>query len=155
LFGKVIELDIGEAIKADHDEFREVLLELEKTTEKDVDLRKRLLPHFMRILYAHHVAEEETLFPAMERIETLKDMALDLTEEHRAMVILLSDLMVSGWDFKFYRNRLRPFREIIVVHWNKEEEAIIPHMSDYFSEGEIDELSKGFDAVRKRELNAK
>jgi hypothetical protein len=82
-------------------------------------------------------------------------MALDLTEEHRAMIILLSDLMVSGWDFKFYRNRLRPFREIIVVHWKKEEDAIIPHMSDYFSEGEIDELSKGFDAVRERELSAK
>jgi hemerythrin superfamily protein len=148
-------MGIGEAIKADHDEFREVLLNLEKTTEKDMDLRKKLLPHFMRILYAHHVAEEETLFPAMEKIEKLRDMALDLTEEHRAMMILLSDLMVSGWDFKFYRNRLRPFREIIVVHWKKEEEVIIPHMSDYFSSAEIDELSRGFDAVRKRELSAK
>lgn len=148
-------MKIGEAIKADHDEFREVLLKLEETTEKDVDLRKKLLPHFIKILYAHHVAEEETLFPAMEKKEKLKNMALDLTEEHRAMMILLSDLMVSGWDFKLYRNRLRPFREIIVVHWKKEEDVIIPHMSEYFSEGEIDELSKGFDAVRKRELSAK
>jgi hemerythrin superfamily protein len=148
-------MGIGEAIKADHDEFRKVLSNLEKTTEKDTELRKKLVPHFMRILYAHHVAEEETLFPAMEKIEKLREMALDLTEEHRAMMILLSDLMISGWDFKFYRNRLRPFREIIVVHWKKEEEAIIPHMSDYFSEGEIDELSKGFDAVRERELSAK
>lgn len=148
-------MKIGEAIKADHDEFRGVLLKLEETTEKDVDLRKKLLPHFIKILYAHHVAEEETLFPAMEKKEKLKNMALDLTEEHRAMMILLSDLMVSGWDFKLYRNRLRPFREIIVVHWKKEEDVIIPHMSEYFSEGEIDELSKGFDAVRKRELSAK
>jgi hemerythrin superfamily protein len=148
-------MGIGEAIKADHDEFRKVLSNLEKTTEKDIELRKKLVPHFMRILYAHHVAEEETLFPAMEKIEKLREMALDLTEEHRAMIILLSDLMVSGWDFKFYRNRLRPFREIIVVHWKKEEEAIIPHISDYFSEGEIDELSRGFDAVRERELSAK
>ncbi len=148
-------MGIGEAIKADHDEFRRVLLKMEKTTEKDMDLRKELLPHFRRILYAHHVAEEETLFPAMEKKEELKNMALDLTEEHRAMMILLDDLEVSGWDFKFWRNRLRPFREIIVVHWRKEEEVIIPHMSDYFSEGEIDELSKGFDAVRTRELSAK
>lgn len=147
-------MEIGKAIKADHDEFREVLLKLEKTTEKDVDLRKKLLPHFIRILYAHHVAEEETLFPAMEKKEKLKNMALDLTEEHRAMMILLSDLMVSGWDFKLYRNRLRPFREIIIVHWKKEEEVIIPHMSEYFSEGEIDKLSRGFDAVRKRGLSA-
>ena len=81
-------------------------------------------------------------------------MALDLTEEHRAMIILLDDLEVSGWDYKFWRNRLRPFREIIVVHWRKEEEMIIPHMSDYFSQKEIDELSLGFDTVRKREINA-
>jgi hemerythrin superfamily protein len=148
-------MGIGEAIKADHDEFRKVLSNLEKTTEKDIELRKKLVPHFMRILYAHHVAEEETLFPAMEKIEKLREMALDLTEEHRAMMILISDLRISGWDFKFYRNRLRPFREIIVVHWKKEEEAIIPHMSDYFSEGEIDELSREFDEVRERELSAK
>jgi hemerythrin superfamily protein len=148
-------MGIGEAIKADHDEFRRTLPKLEKTTEKDVDLRKQLLPHFIRILYAHHVAEEETLIPAMEKNEKLRNMALDLAEEHRAMIILLNDLAVSGWDFKFWRNRLRPFREIIVVHWKKEEDAIIPHMSEYFSQGEIDELSKGFDAVRQRELNAK
>jgi hemerythrin superfamily protein len=35
-------------------------LTLENTTEKEVELRKQLLPHFTRILYAHHVAEEET-----------------------------------------------------------------------------------------------
>lgn len=148
-------MGIGEDIKRDHDEFRRTLLKMEKTSEKDVDLRKELLPHFERILYAHHVAEEETLFPAMEKKDELKNMALDLTEEHRAMMILLDDLKISGWDFKFWRNRLRPFREIIVVHWRKEEELIIPHISAYFSQAEIDELSMGFDAVRKREINAK
>jgi hemerythrin superfamily protein len=51
-------MGIGEAIKADHDEFRKVLSNLEKTTEKDIELRKKLVPHFMRILYAHHVAED-------------------------------------------------------------------------------------------------
>jgi hemerythrin superfamily protein len=148
-------MGIGEDIKRDHDEFRRTLPKMEKTSEKDVDLRKELLPHFERILYAHHLAEEETLFPAMEKKDELKNMALDLTEEHRAMMILLDDLKISGWDFKFWRNRLRPFREIIVVHWRKEEELIIPHISAYFSQAEIDELSKGFDAVRKREINAK
>lgn len=148
-------MGIGEAIKADHDEFRRIIARMEKTTEKDVELRKQLLPHFMRILYAHHVAEEETLFPAMEKKEELRDMALDLTEEHRAMMMLLNDLEESGWDFKFWRPRLRPFREIIGVHWAKEETVVIPHMPTYFSKTEIDELSKGFDEVRTRELNAK
>jgi len=148
-------MGIGEAIKADHDEFRRVLTRMEKTTDKDVQLRKQLLPHFRRILYAHHVAEEEVLFPAMQQRKELKDMALDLTEEHRAMIILLDDLEVSGWDFKFWRNRLRPFREIIVVHWNKEETLLIPHMPTYFSQSEIDEMGEGFDTVRARELSAK
>jgi hemerythrin superfamily protein len=148
-------MGIGENIKRDHDEFRRTLLKIEKTSEKDVNLRKELLPHFERILYAHHLAEEETLFPAMEKKDELKNMALDLTEEHRAMMILLDDLKVSGWDFKFWRNRLRPFREIIVVHWRKEEELVIPHMSAYFSQAEIDKMSMDFDAVREREINAK
>ncbi len=148
-------MEIDEAIMADHDEFRRTLANIEKTTEDDVDLRKQMLPHFIRILYAHHVAEEETLFPAMEKKEKLKTMALDLTEEHRAMMILLNDLELSGWDFKYWVYRLRPFREIIIVHLNKEEKVLIPDLQNYFSQAEINELSKGFDAVRSRELNAK
>jgi hemerythrin superfamily protein len=147
-------MGIGEAIKADHDEFRRVLLRMEKTSEKDVALRKQLLPHFKRILYAHHVAEEEVLFPAMQKKKELKDMAMDLREEHRAMMILLDDLELSGWDFKFWRHRLRPFREIIVIHWNKEETILIPHMPSYFSTAEINDMSTGFDSVRARELSA-
>ncbi|MGZ4904148.1 MAG: hemerythrin domain-containing protein [Halobacteriota archaeon] len=147
-------MGIGEAIKADHDEFRRVLARLENATEKETELRKQLLLHFKRILYAHHVAEEEVLFPAMEKKKELKDMALDLTEEHRAMIILLDDLELSGWGFRLWRHRLRPFREIIVIHWSKEETALIPHMPTYFSQAEIDEMSVGFDAVRERELDA-
>jgi hypothetical protein len=82
-------------------------------------------------------------------------MALDLTGEHRAMIILLDDLELSGWGFKLWRHRLRPFREIIVVHWNKEETLLIPNMPTYFSAAEIDEMSTRFDAVRERELSAK
>ena len=147
-------MGIGEAIKADHDEFRRILLKMENTSEKEIELRKQLLPHFKRILYAHHVAEEEVLFPAMQKKKELKDMALDLTEEHRAMIILLDDLELSGWGFKLWRHRLRPFREIIVIHWNKEETVLIPHMPSYFTPAEIDDMSEGFDKVRKRELVA-
>src|SRR5512147_1596910 len=117
-------MEIGEAILADHDEFRRTLANIEKTTEDDVDLRKQILPHFIRILYAHHVAEEETIFPAMEKKEKLRTMALDLAEEHRAMIILLNDLELSGWDFKYWIHRLRPFREIIIIHLNKEEKVL-------------------------------
>ncbi len=148
-------MGIGEAIKADHDEFRRILVKLEKTSEKETELRKQLLPHFIRVLSAHHVAEEEVLFPAMEKKKELKDMALDLTEEHRAMIILLDDLELSGWGFKLWRHRLRPFREIIVIHWSKEETALIPHLPTFFSQAEIDEMSVAFDAVRERELNVK
>jgi len=145
-------MGIGEAIKADHDEFRRVLLRMEKTSEKDVALRKQLLPHFKR--YFAPITWRKKRFPAMQKRKELKDMALDLTEEHRAMIILLDDLELSGWDFKFWRHRLRPFREIIVIHWNKEETILIPHRPTYFSTAEIDDLSAGFDSVRARELSA-
>jgi hemerythrin-like domain-containing protein len=120
-------MEIGEAITADHREFKQILEKMEKTTENDVELRKQLLPHLMVILNAHHVAEEEVLFPGMYKKGMMKNLARDLTEEHRAMMILLHDLRISGWDFKYWTNRLRPFREIIVPHWSKEEELLIPH----------------------------
>lgn len=146
---------IGEAIKEDHDEFKRVLVRIENTSEKEVELRKQLLPHFKRILYAHHVAEEEVLFPAMQQRKELNDMALDLTEEHRAMIILLNDLELTGWSFKFWRHRLRPFREIIAPHFTKEETLLIPHLPTYFSKAEIDEMSAAYDIVRERERSVR
>ncbi len=148
-------MGIGEEIIEDHEKFRRVLAEIEKITKDDVKTRKQMLPHFTRMLYAHHAAEEETLFSAMENKEKLKNMALDMTEEHRAMIILLNDLALSGWDFEYWAHRLRPFREIIVIHLNKEEKALIPHLRDHFSQAEIDELGRGFEEVRSRELDAK
>lgn len=148
-------MGIGEAIKEDHDEFKRVLVRIENTSEREVELRKQLLPHFKRILYAHHVAEEEVLFPAMQQRKELNDMALDLTEEHRAMIILLNDLELTGWSFKFWRHRLRPFREIIAPHLTKEETLLIPHLPTYFSKAEIDEMSAAYDIVRERERSVR
>lgn len=94
-------MGIGEAIKEDHYEFRRVLTRIENTGEKEVELRKHLLPHFKRILYAHHVAEEVVLFPAMQKRKELKETALDLMEEHRAMMTLLNAWSCLGGALSF------------------------------------------------------
>jgi hemerythrin superfamily protein len=144
---------ILEIVKADHDNFRRTTARIEATTEKDIEQRKQLLPQFMRLLYVHHLAEEETLFQALKKKAELKEMALDLIEEHRAAMILLDDLMASGWSFDFWQQRFRPFRDLVGAHMIKEETTIIPHLPVYYSEAELDEMSESFRSVKKRELD--
>jgi hypothetical protein len=97
----------------------------------------------MRLLHVHHLAEEEILFPALKGKEELKEMAFDLTEEHRAAMILLDDLMASGWSFDFWQQRFRPFRDLVGAHLIKEKTTIIPHLPVYYSDSELDEMSLG------------
>jgi hemerythrin-like domain-containing protein len=146
---------ISEIIKIDHDKFRQIIARLEATTEKDSEFRKQQLPHFMRILDIHHSAEEEILFPLMEKNVKLKETALDLIEEHRAMLILLDDLLVSGQNFKFWRPRFRPFQELIGIHLLKEETVVVPYILTYFSEAEIEDMGERFYAAQMRNRNSK
>jgi hypothetical protein len=55
-------MEIIEAIKSDHDNFGQIVAKIGITTGKDIELRKQLLPQFMRLLYIYYLAKREALF---------------------------------------------------------------------------------------------
>jgi len=89
-------------IKKDHDEFRRILSKMEKTTETKWASGKKLL-----------LISRDTLRPPCgRRRDALSSNGKErrsekygpgFDREHRAMIILLDDLEVSGWDYKFWR----------------------------------------------------
>ena len=113
--------DIGLMIIEDHREFRREILELRHSANSEAGLREEVLADLMRRLAAHHVAEEKTLFPAMEELPAEKEFALELIEEHRAMEILYSDLVLTGYGKDIWVPRLRPILEVHETHMAREE----------------------------------
>ena len=58
---------IGEYIKRDHDDFRLMFERLMDSTPKEGALREEVYPFLKKRIHAHHVAEEATIFPVMEK----------------------------------------------------------------------------------------
>ncbi|MDD1743286.1 MAG: hemerythrin domain-containing protein [Methanomassiliicoccales archaeon] len=141
-------MTLGWSIKKDHDMYRVIFSKLFHSKESDSALREKLFKEYLHNLFAHHEAEERILFPEMikKKKEEWKDLALELEMEHRAMKILIKELSEMGYASKVWRYRLSPLYSIMRIHWDKEEQFLIPFALEYFTADEWEAIGKAFDA---------
>ena len=146
---------IGEYIKRDHDDFRLMFERLQGSTSTEVDIRQQVYPFLVNRILSHHVAEEATIFPLMEKNPELVDIALVLIEEHRGMAMLARDLRETPWDDRLWRPRIFPFYDVISTHWTREETDVFPHAWFYFTKKEQEDVGARFQEVLRREWRLK
>ena len=140
-------MGLGELIKRDHDGYRRFFAKMAKTKPEDAQVREASLKDFMRNLYAHHEAEELTIFPKMMQIPELRGLAFELQVEHANMKVLFEPFSKEGAGTEIWRYKLAPMYDIMHAHWLKEEEDLIPFRLDYFSESEWADFGKRFDEI--------
>ncbi len=145
-------MGIGESIKRGHDDYRRFFAKLFKTTPKDANLREQIFTDFQRKLYAHHEAEELTIFPQMTKIPELRGLALELEVEHADMKVHIEALIQDRYDVEIWRHKLAPLYDIMHAHWLKEEETMIPFGPEYFSKDEWEDFGKRFDDIVETSL---
>ena len=140
-------MSLGWSIKRDHDLYRVLFSKMFKTTEQEANLRKSLFEQYQHNLYAHHDAEERVLFPAMLKKpqKEWRDLAYELEMEHRAMKILIKELTEMGYSSKVWVYRLSPLFSIMRIHWDKEEQFMIPFALEYHTGEEWEDLGRKFD----------
>jgi hemerythrin superfamily protein len=145
-------LGLGESIKRDHDEYRRFFAKMAKTTPQDVQIRETALKDVMRSVFAHHEAEELTVFPKMMQIPELRGLAFELEVEHVDMKRLFEALKGDRVDTEVWKYKLASIYDIIHAHWLKEEEELTPFWPDYFSEAEWAGFGKRFDEIMLEKL---
>jgi hemerythrin superfamily protein len=124
-----------------------------KTTEKDGADRAAALKDIMAQIYAHHKAEEVTIFPAMLKIPALRGLAYELIVEHEDMKRLFDALKDDRADVEVWKYKLSSIYDIMHAHWLKEEEQLTPFGLDFFSEADWRGFGAGFDECMAQELN--
>ena len=142
---------IGEYIKRDHDDFRLMFERLMDSTPEEGALREEVYPFLKKRIYAHHIAEEATLFPTMEKKPDLAAITLVLIEEHRGMDLLANDLAEMSYTNRLWRPRIFPFYDVIHAHWLKEETDIFVHSPYYFTHKNLLYLGTEFEKILHRE----
>ncbi len=148
-------MGLGESIKRDHDTYRRFFAKMAKTTEKDGPTRVAALKDIMAQIYAHHKAEELTVFPDMMKIPQLRGLAFELEVEHNDMKRLFEALKDDKTDVEVWKYKLSSIYDIMHAHWLKEEEQLTPFGLDFFSEVDWCHFGERFDQIMREELGSK
>jgi hemerythrin superfamily protein len=148
----VILLGLGESIKRDHDEFRRFFSKMAKSAPEDGAVRQGALNDVMTRIYAHHEAEELTVFPAMMRVAELRGLSFELEVEHVDMKRLFEAIKHDHTNTEVWKYKLSSIYDIMHAHWLKEEELLTPFGLDYFSESDWDGFGRRFDEILAKKL---
>ena len=146
---------IGEFIKRDHDDFRLMFERLWNSNPTETALRKEVYPFLVNRIISHHVAEEATIFPLMEKNKDLLPTTLVLIEEHRGMAMLARDLAELPYNDRLWRPRIFPFYDVISNHWEREETDVFPHSLYYYPEHDLVDIGAKFEKVLHQEWKIK
>lgn len=87
-----------------------------KTTPEDAQMRNSSLKDVIRKLYAHHEAEELTIFPRMMQVPELRGLAFELEVEHADMKVLFKALSKARADTEVWRYKLASIYDIMHAH---------------------------------------
>ncbi len=144
--------DVIELILSDHRRFEDLFRGLRDRTSD----RPALLRELSDVLVAHAVAEEQEVYPVLERFknvdnEEVRHGAEEHAEGHQALLALLE---ISDSDSEEWENKLETLVETVNHHLDEEERTILNDARDAVSDSRRNELGEAFSIVRDEQLDS-
>jgi hemerythrin-like domain-containing protein len=144
-------MDALKLLKADHDEVKKMLSDLESTTERAEKTRTEGLATLKAELEVHEAIEEEIFYPALKEHPKTKDIALEGYEEHHVVDMVMGELEGVDVSDETWAAKFAVMKENLEHHIEDEEGEMFPQAEQVFDEAELEELGERMQA-RKEEL---
>ena|SRR5215471_7371779 len=146
-------MDVYSVLKEDHQEGKDLLEELEQTSNKAMDARERLLAELKNALETHMFLEETTFYSALRDSSDTSQLALKAFEEHQIMRKLLQELddpFQVNWDGK-----LKVLKETLVGHIQEEETEMFEAARRVLSDQKTEKLGAEFSTLKAEKSASK
>jgi hemerythrin-like domain-containing protein len=127
-------------LKTDHDKVKQLLTELETTTERGVKTREELFATIKGELTVHEVIEEEIFYPALKSHPKAKDIVLEAYEEHHVVDVLMGELESLDVSDETWGAKALVMKENIEHHIEEEEGEMFRQARRVFDRQELDDL---------------
>jgi len=127
-------------LKTDHDKVKQLLTELETTTERGVKTRQELFATIKGELTIHEVIEEEIFYPALKSHPKAKDIVLEAYEEHHVVDVLMGELESLDVSDETWGAKALVMKENIEHHIEEEEGEMFKQARQVFDRQELDDL---------------
>jgi iron-sulfur cluster repair protein YtfE (RIC family) len=144
-------MDPIKLLKADHDEVKELLARLDKSTDRAAVTRTEGLAELKEKLDVHETIEEEILYPALKEFAKTKDIALEAYEDHHVVDLIMAELEATSVDDETWAAKLTVAKENLEHHIDEEEDEMFKQARQVMDQTELAELGDRM-AARKEEL---
>lgn len=140
--------NIFERIKEDHDTARELMSQIEETTDRAAKKRQELFDKFKIDLWAHNKVEEATFYARLESKGDEKE-SYEAKSEHHMVNTLLEELDTMPKDNAQWGQKFKALSELLEHHMDEEEDEFFELARKDLSDEEAEDLGRRFDARKK------
>jgi iron-sulfur cluster repair protein YtfE (RIC family) len=149
-------MDAITMLKTDHDEMKQLLKRLEKTTERGVKTHEQLFATIKGELTVHEIIEEEIFYPELKSHPKAKDLVLEGYQEHHVVDLLMGELESLPVEDETWGAKAQVMQENVEHHMEEEEGDMFPMARKVFDETELVDLGERMEKRRqsaRKELN--
>ncbi len=113
----------------DHQRVRELLGEMEETTERAVSKREELLATIEQELEIHTKIEEDLFYPAFRdaaKKKDDKDLYYEALEEHHVVAMVMPEIKKTKADSEEFGAKAKVLKDLVEHHAGEEEKEMFP-----------------------------
>ena len=132
-----------------HDHVKNILEELEKTSEKTVEMREDLFITLKNNLTPHLLGEEKYFYPVLAEHSEARQDTLEAEEEHHAARLILDELDKTPKHDERWGAKLSVLREMIDYHVKEEESKVFNDARTYLNEARMQDIMRDFQSEEK------
>ena len=113
----------------DHQRVRELLGEMEETTERAVSKREELLATIEQELEIHTKIEEDIFYPAFRdaaKKKDDKDLYFEALEEHHVVDMVMPEIKKTKADSEEFGAKAKVLKDLVEHHAGEEEKEMFP-----------------------------
>jgi hemerythrin-like domain-containing protein len=149
VLGKGSAMGIFEVLASDHEKVKDLLEQLEQTSNRATSRREKLLHNLTTNLLAHTYAEEQYFYQILLDETSDQEAVYEALEEHRVAKRVLSDLTEATSDDPRWTARLKVLKELVEHHIEEEESWIFDIAQTVIDEDRSAIVAKRFKETKK------
>lgn len=145
----IAEQDLLMKLKADHKTVKDLLKQLEDTSERATKKRNILFDKLKNEIQLHTKVEEKLLYPRMKQEKITTSLVLESYEEHHLVDHIITEIESTDFSDPVWKAKLTVLKENLLHHIKEEETDLFPKVKKVLDKNLLLNLGKEMDVVKK------
>lgn len=141
-----------ELLTADHKKVKGLF---KKAEDLEGGKQKAVFDQIKKELEIHTHIEETIFYPAVEKLQELKDMVRESIKEHNQVKTLLRELENLTPDDEEFAEKFEELMENVEHHAEEEEDKMFPRLRQIMKAAELEQLGRELEAAKQKRPSRK